>query len=146
MEPQYKILIIDSNRDSRLYYQKYLKKHEFRVKIAKNALEGLEKLREEKFQITLVNINLPQINAIELIQLIQDENLNTEVIIISEKNEGNRDDAIAAINLGVKGWFEKSPLQLRGLLEKVTHLAESSGVDGIDRLLSSLPQQHWNII
>ena len=141
MEPQYQILIIDHDHNSRLYYQKYLKKNNFRVKIANNALEGLDKLRDEKFQVTLINISLPQINAIELIQMIVDENINTEIVILSEKNEGNRDDAIAAINLGVKGWFEKSPLQFRDLLDKVIYLAESSGVDEIDRLISSLPPQ-----
>jgi DNA-binding NtrC family response regulator len=142
MEPQYKILIIDNNHDSCIYYQKYLKKQDFSVEIARNALEGLDKLLDDKFQVTLININLPQINAIELIQMIIDENINTKIVIMSEKNEGNRDDAIAAINLGVKGWFEKSLLQLSDLLEKVTNLAQSSGMDEFDRLLSSLPQQN----
>jgi len=142
MEPQYKILIIDNNHDSLIYYQKYFKKQDFNVKIARNALEGLEKFHEEKFQVTLININLPPLNAIELIQMISDENIDTEIIIMSEKNEGNRDDAIAAINLGVKGWFEKSPLQLNHLLEKATNLAKSSGIDEIDCLLSSLPKQN----
>ena len=142
MESQYKILIIDNHQDSLIYYQNFFKKHDFNVKIAPNVLEGLEKLRDEKFQVILANINLPQINAIELIKMIQDEDINTKMVIISEQNEGSREEAIAAINLGVKGWFEKSPLQLSHLLETVTNLAQSSGVNEIDRLLSSLPKQN----
>ncbi len=140
MERQYQILIIDDDNDILSRYQIYFTKQGFTVKVAHDGIEGLEKLREIDFDVALVDINMPNMNGLEMIKQANEENIDTDMVILSGEGEGNRNDAIAAINIGVSAWFEKSRGTMDDLLNKIKELSGFISINEIERLLSALYQ------
>jgi len=137
MERQYRVLIVDDNNDIRTTYQDYFTEQGFIVDVAPNGLEGLEKLREIEFDVALVDLEMPLMKGLEMLKIAREEGRDTETVILSE--HGNKDDAIAAIKMGVRDWFEKSSLEMSKLLDKVKELAEGVPLDEIRRILSVIP-------
>jgi two-component system nitrogen regulation response regulator NtrX len=142
MEHQHKILFVDGDNDILRTYKEFFKKRGFIVEVAHNGIQGLEKLRHRKFSVALVAIKVPKMNGIEIIKMAKEEEIETKIVILSGEGEGNRNDAIAAVNLGVSAWFEKSPSIMGDLLKKVQELSELMSFDEIDRFISSLHRQN----
>ncbi|MDM8560176.1 response regulator [Candidatus Parabeggiatoa sp. HSG14] len=138
MDRQYQLLIVDNNKETLTTYRRYFLQHGIFVEIAHNGVEGLEKFRKEEFDVVLIDIKMPEMNGIEMVKKIREKAINTEIVILSEKGEGEREEAIAAINLNVSAWFEKSPEIMEDLLEKVKDLAS---LDEIDRLIDVLDRR-----
>jgi DNA-binding response OmpR family regulator len=105
MEQRNKLLIVDDETDLLHIYQDYFTKCGFKVDIASNGVEGLEKLRHGGFEVAIIDVKMPKMDGITLAKKIQDEGIDTNVIILS--GHGNKEDAVAAINIGVDAWFEK---------------------------------------
>jgi DNA-binding NarL/FixJ family response regulator len=80
---------------------------------------------------------MPQMKGLEMLKMAREEGRDTETVILSE--HGNKDDAVAAIKVGVRDWFEKSSLEMSKLLNKVKELAEGVPLDEIRRILSVIP-------
>ena len=57
--------------------------------------EGLNKVRQQTYDLIFVDINLPDINGLELLDKIQELSLHSKLIVITaETNEDYRRDAI----------------------------------------------------
>lgn len=67
--------------------------------------EGLNKVRQQTYDLIFVDINLPDINGLELLDKIQELSLHSKLIVITaETNEDYRRDAI---NKGAFDFIEK---------------------------------------
>jgi hypothetical protein len=55
---------------------------------------------------------------------------------LSGEGESNKEDAIAAIKVGVSDWFEKAHLDRSKFFPRVKELAEGMPLDEISRILS----------
>lgn len=142
MKYQQKILIVDDDNDILTTYKDYFNKHGFTVDIAHYGDMGLEKLRDREFLVALVDFKMPKMNGIEMIKIAKHEEIDTKMVILSGEGEGERNDAIAAVNLGVSAWFEKSSDINEDLLNTVKKLSDLMSFDEIDRLISFLPEQN----
>jgi two-component system response regulator HydG len=78
-----KILIIDDDRDICLLLSKYLAKNNFEVEYATNGLDGLDKVRNDKFDLILQDYKLPDVGGVELLQKIKILSSDSRVIIIT---------------------------------------------------------------
>ena len=72
---------------------------------ASNGCEGLIKIKQQTFDIIFVDINLPDINGIELLDKIQELSLLSKLIVITA--ETNKDYRLDAINKGAFDYIEK---------------------------------------
>ena len=72
---------------------------------ASNGCEGLIKIKQQTFDIIFVDINLPDINGIELLDKIQELSLLSKLIVITA--ETNEDYRRTAINKGAIDFIEK---------------------------------------
>ena len=68
MERRYKILIVDEEDEIRSVYGKFLTDHGFEVGTAHRGSEGLKKLREEAFDVALVDLRIPEAGGISMIR------------------------------------------------------------------------------
>jgi DNA-binding response OmpR family regulator len=141
MERQYQILIVDENFELLNTYHQFLTQHGFQVETAQDGLDGLEKLRHGEFDVALVSLQLPGLNGLDLIRRATEEEIETDMIVLSGPKEGNREEAITALNAGVKAWFEKSGLFLGELLKKLKELTGFMSLTEIEQLLAALPKQ-----
>jgi two-component system, OmpR family, response regulator len=141
MERKYKILIADDDPDILTTYGTYLGQQGFLVELAHDSQEGLEKLTGGEFDVALVDLKLPPRNGLEMIQQAHQMGVDADMIILTKRAEYDKDDAVAAIKVGVSDWFETAHLDLAKFSQRVQELAEGVSPETIARILSVVPKQ-----
>ena len=116
-----KILVIDDNKESTTTISEFLRVHEFEVVVTNDSMEGLEHIRQENYDIVFLDINLPVISGLGIIELLSLENnlKNQNIFVFPE-------DYISQIELkkllkreGIKG-FLKKPINFDELLSVIS--------------------------
>ncbi|MEI6058874.1 MAG: PAS domain S-box protein, partial [archaeon] len=87
----YKILIVDDMDDQRFITKSLLRKGNFHSEEASNWRDALDKIRTNNFSLVLLDIEMPDINGYELLEIIRREKTVTElpVIMYSSKQIDN---------------------------------------------------------
>jgi DNA-binding NtrC family response regulator len=134
----YRVLIVDDEQDMRDELTELLQDYDFEVETANNGEEGLKKLLTDEFSVALVDLRMPKMDGLTMIQKADEQDIDTFVIILTGK--GDKDDAVRAIRLQntVKDWFDKSGIDSKKLVERVTRLAEGMPFEEIDRMLKNV--------
>lgn len=136
MERQYKILMVDDEQEFLEVYSQQFTRRGFIVDTAADGLAGLEKLRQDEFDVAIIDILMPKMNGIELVGRIQAEEIDTSVIIMT--GHGERDEAVSAINYGVEAWFDKQSIDASTLVQRVRELAQVIPPEEMRRILSGV--------
>ena len=92
------ILIIDDEEPIRQSIAAYLEDYNFSVIGAENGRIGLEIFRREKPNLVLVDLRMPEMDGLEVLEAITHESSQTPLIVISGK--GALADAVEALHLG----------------------------------------------
>ncbi len=77
------ILIIDDEKETRLYLEELLTENNFFVFTAENGMKGLEIIEKEKIDIVLADIVMPKIDGIALTRSIKEMNPDIPVILMT---------------------------------------------------------------
>jgi DNA-binding NtrC family response regulator len=112
------ILIIDDDEAIRDSCSQALKKDGYKVKTAKDGMEGLRLFKEESFQVVLLDLRLPGANGMEVLSKIKEENPETPVVIITAY--ASIESAVEAMKRGAFNYLAKpfSPEELRVITRK----------------------------
>lgn len=78
-----KILIIDDNEIVLLTMKNILKNRDFFVEVAANGTDGLEKFKNDTFDIVFLDLGLPDIHGLEILREIRDSKPELPVIIMT---------------------------------------------------------------
>ena len=116
-----KILVIDDQRSIRKTLKEILEYEGNEVVLAENGPEGLQFIDDDKFDIILCDIKMPEMDGIEVLQKIVEKGQDIPVIMIS--GHGNIDTAVDAIKKGAYDFIEK-PLDLNRLLVTIRNAIE----------------------
>ena len=132
------VLVVDDEDDIRALIQEILSDEGYGVTAAANAEEARSARVEEKFDLILLDIWMPDTDGITLLREWSDDgDLACPVVIMS--GHGTVDTAVEATRLGAFDFVEK-PLSLAKLLRTVEAALESSDKHSLSarRLLPSL--------
>jgi len=99
------ILIVDDEENIRHMLSMVLSKAGFECDTAADGMEGLEKIRQNLYEIVLCDINMPRMNGLELLGHINQEKLASTVIMITAF--GSIDGAIEAMKAGAYDYVQK---------------------------------------
>ncbi|MGA2441256.1 MAG: response regulator [Tepidisphaeraceae bacterium] len=124
-----RVLVVDDEGRLRDVLTRAIASWGFQVAGARSAEEALRLMQASKFDISIVDLNLPGISGIELFEKLRAIQPEHQVIVLT--GFGNLESARAAIRLDVVDFLEK-PCPL-GELEKSLHRATL-------RLVRPLPQ------
>ncbi|MBN2893217.1 MAG: sigma-54-dependent Fis family transcriptional regulator [Bacteroidales bacterium] len=116
-----KILIIDDEQAIRKALKEILEYEKYEVEEAKSGFEGLEKIRNEKFDLVLCDIKMPQMDGIEVLEKIMEFNPDIPVVMIT--GHGSVETAVEALKKGAYDFIEK-PLDMNRLLVSVRNAGE----------------------
>ncbi len=110
-------LVVDDYRSMRITLKDRLEKIGFTVTESENGLEGLEKLRQEPFDIVFTDIVMPVMDGLELCNEVKSDIglRNTPVVVLSTHTDASY--LLKAINMGADDYIAK-PIEF-GLLDKV---------------------------
>lgn len=112
------ILIVDDEESICQALTGILTDEGFEVITALNAAEAFKKIEEESPDLTLLDIWLPDIDGLEVLQKIKKQNPHIPVIMIS--GHANVETAVKAMKLGAYDFIEK-PLSWENTIPPVTN-------------------------
>jgi DNA-binding NtrC family response regulator len=112
-----RILIVDDEDIVRTCCSRALSPEGYEVRLAKNGLEGLKLASEERFDLVLTDLKMPDMDGIEVLRIIKEKWPETEVIIVTGYQ--TVDTAVKAIKLGAYDYIEK-PFTPDALVSAVT--------------------------
>ncbi|MFC1629991.1 PleD family two-component system response regulator [Patescibacteria group bacterium] len=114
-----KILLIEDEKLMIELLEKKLIQEGYEVTVAKDGVEGLEKMRKSRPDLILLDIVMPRMGGFEVMEnMQQDEKLKTIPIIIIS-NSGQPVEIDRTKKLGAKDWLIKTEFDPQEVLEKV---------------------------
>lgn len=100
-----KILLIEDEKDVRESYEDMLSLLGYETGMAENGKEGLEKLKKDKYDIVLTDLNMPVMNGLETLRRIKKKDADIEVIVIT--GFATIENAIGAMKQGAFDYITK---------------------------------------
>ena len=123
--PEAKILIIDDEKLLRWSLEQNLTKEDYTVITAEKGLEGLNLFKENMPDLTLLDIHLPDVSGITVLEGIKEINPNALVLMITAF--GDVQTAVKTIKLGAYDFLEK-PFNMEKLKIVVTKALETASL------------------
>ncbi len=133
------VLVVDDEGDIRTLIDEILSEEGYQVTVAADAAEARSARGQDKFDLVLLDIWMPDTDGISLLrEWSEPGNLDCPVVIMS--GHGTVDTAVEATRLGAFDFVEK-PLSLAKLLRTVERALEASKKQGgpARSMLPSLP-------
>ncbi|HEX5773903.1 MAG TPA: sigma-54 dependent transcriptional regulator [Geomobilimonas sp.] len=100
-----KILVVDDEHLIRWSLEQNLKKQGYEVTSAGNGEDALRQVREDQPELVLLDIQLPGINGLEVLERIKD--IDEEIIVIMVTAHGGLETAVNAMRLGAYDYINK---------------------------------------
>jgi two-component system response regulator AtoC len=115
-----KVLVVDDEKNIRESVERYLELEGIHAVGAENGIAAQRRLSEEPFQAVVMDLRMPGMTGIELLQWLQEEGPRTPAIMISAYGEVS--DAVNAMKLGAEDYIVKpfDPRELVVRLKKIT--------------------------
>ncbi len=110
-----RILVVDDD-NMNLVRTKMILGQEYEVLLAESGKEALEKLKVEKVDMVLLDIDMPEMNGIETFERMKDFAAETPVIFLTAS--GLEEDVVNAIRLGAANYLKK-PFRPQELIKRV---------------------------
>jgi len=129
------ILVVDDEKLVRWSLRESLRGRGYEVSLAESGEEALRLVRNDSFDVVLLDIRLPDIDGVELLRRIRSENQEASVIMISAVTDV--ETAVETIRLGARD-FATKPLDPDDILFRVERVLAN------DRLRSQFEHlQKW---
>jgi two-component system chemotaxis response regulator CheY len=127
---KHRILIVEDSPTMRqLLVFAMRRRKDVEVVEAQDGMDGLRKLSEGDFSLALVDISMPVMDGLKLIQMIRADATMQQLPIAVVTTEGAKEDRERALALGANAYLTK-PVQAQRVLETVEKLlAEGSAKD-----------------
>lgn len=113
------LLIIEDDEKILEYIKNGFIQNGFNVDVAQNGNEGLSKLLRKTYNAAVVDLMLPEIDGLTLLETIRKKSINTPVIILSAKNKV--EEIVDGLKSGGDDYLTK-PFVFSELLERVRSL------------------------
>jgi DNA-binding response OmpR family regulator len=110
-----KILVVDDKKELRILLKQYLSQEGFEVVTAGNGQEALFVARQEKPDLIILDLMMPEMGGYEFMRVYSRE-ANTPTIVLTAKTEEN--DKVLGLELGADDYMTK-PFSMRELTARV---------------------------
>jgi two-component system nitrogen regulation response regulator NtrX len=118
-----KILVVDDEKSIRNALKEILEYEKHEVVLASTGMEGMELLTKNCFEVLLLDIKMPEMDGLEVLEKISPEYPDLQIVMIS--GHGNVDTAVKAVKMGAYDFIEK-PLDLNRLLLTIRNATDKS--------------------
>ncbi len=140
MENRLKILIVDDEANLLKTLSDILQKHGYEVSVARNARVALEAMGKGAFDIALLDVRMPHMDGVELLERIKEKHHGLEVIVMTAY--GTIETAIRSTKLGAFAYMLK-PLDIDEMLMNVQKIVKLKALREEARFLQwQLEEKH----
>ena len=116
-----KILVIEDEKDIQELLQLYLKRDGYDVHIAKDGETGLRKASQERYDLILLDLMLPQLDGLEVCRTLRSRPQTADIPIIMITAKAEESDRIVGLEIGADDYITK-PFSPREVLARVKAL------------------------
>ena len=114
---EYKILIVDDEPSVCNFLSDYLKYKGYNSKISLSGKEALAALNTEHFDLVLLDLIMPKMNGLEVLERIKEIDLKVPIIILTSVKDKNI--AESSLEMGAVDFISK-PIDIERLEESIT--------------------------
>lgn len=118
------ILIIDDDSKLNDLLTEYLGKNNFRVTAAENSEDGLVKLKNNHYDLIILDVMLPHLDGFETMKIIRKDH---EIPVIMLTARGEVTDKVVGLELGADDYMPK-PFEPRELLARIQSVLRRSEI------------------
>lgn len=128
-----KILIIDDDIMN-LKMEQYILENTYDVICAKSGEEGLDMLHKNAVDLVLLDLYMPNMNGLQMLQKIREDKAISDVKVIFLTASGMKTDVTEAIRLGALDFIKKPfvPTELLERIKRVLQLAKKDSILVVD--------------
>jgi CheY-like chemotaxis protein len=116
-----KILIVEDEEILLELLEKRLTQEGYQIAIAKDGLEGLERIKEDIPDLILLDIVMPRMGGFEMMKELQKDEKFSQIPIIIISNSGQPVEIDLAQKLGARDWLVKTDFEPQEVIEKVVN-------------------------
>jgi DNA-binding response OmpR family regulator len=120
-----KILLVEDNEMNRDMLSRRLARKGHEVSIAVDGREGVAKARDERPEIILMDISLPQLDGWEATRLLRADVSTASIPVIALTAHAMESDRIRSLEVGCDD-YDTKPIELQRLLGKIDALLARS--------------------
>ncbi len=134
------ILIVDDNPENLQVLGKFLQEYNYLMEFAINGEAALTWLSKKKFDLILLDINMPGINGFDVCKEIRSNPALRNLPVIFLSAESERESILKGFEIGAQDYITK-PFDSRELLVRVkTHLSLKESIEKLENLNKSLDE------
>lgn len=133
------ILIVDDNTQNIQVLGSILKKENYDVSVSMNGLDALEFLVNEKPDLILLDVMMPQMNGYEVCRILKKDKMLKKIPVIFITAKTNAEDVVKGFKVGAIDYITK-PFNAEELLARVkTHVELNRSREQIKTLEGMIP-------
>lgn len=118
-----RILLIEDDQRTASFIMKGLRQEGFAVDHASDGLEGLHFAQETPFDAAVIDVMLPKLDGLSLIERLRAEEINLPVLVLSARS--SVDDRVKGLQVGADDYLMK-PFAFSELLARILALLRRS--------------------
>ncbi len=119
------VLVIDDELSIRESVKLILEYDKYQVDTAENGIAGIRRFADKKYDVVLLDIKMPGMDGMEVLQKLRADNTETPIIMIS--GHGTAENAVQAVRMGALDFLSK-PLDRDRLLITVKNAIQASSL------------------
>jgi two-component system nitrogen regulation response regulator NtrX len=140
-----KILIIEDEAAIRRVLVKILSEENdtYQVEEAQDGTEGIEKIKNDDFDLILCDIKMPKMDGVEVLEIVK--KLKPEIPIVMISGHGDLDTAVNTMRLGAFDYISKPP-DLNRLLNTVRNALDKKELVVENKLLKKKVSKNFEMV
>lgn len=113
------ILVVDDSLTTRTLERSILEAHGYQVQVAVDGVEALEKLRAERVELVVADIQMPRMDGFRLIEEMKKDGRLQQLPVILVTSMASEADRRRGLELGAGAYIVKEKFDQRDLLETI---------------------------
>jgi DNA-binding response OmpR family regulator len=118
-----KVLTVDDSKTIRMIVKKAFKQYDCEMFEAENGVEGLAAAAKEKPGLIVLDITMPVMNGIEMLEKLKTEPSLKDIPVIMLTAESGKDNVMQIVKMGVKDYMVK-PFKGEDLIDRVEKIMQ----------------------
>ncbi len=127
-----RVLIVEDEKSLCMAIAELLKCEGFLVDTAFNGIDGLDNALSGIYDIIIMDISMPKMNGIEVLEKIRKNNISSSVLLLTAKDE--MEDKISGLKSGADDYMTK-PFVTEELIARVWALSRRNSMKYVDETL-----------
>ena len=136
-----KIMVVDDEESIRLMLRKVLSSDQYEVHEAANGIEALNRIKKEEFSAILLDLRMPHMNGLQVIEKMKDMDIKTPIIMMSAY--GTVPEAVEAMKLGAMDYLVK-PFDLDELKMTLERIIQQDEIKNENQYFREEEERRFN--